>query len=83
MTDRRLMTDHDLLIRIDERMEVAQDHLEKINGRLEKGEDRMDATEANVKVLCDRWKWVKWAAGGGVVSGLGGLGAYIKSIVGN
>lgn len=82
MMDRQKMTDHDLLIRIDERMDNVQDHLAKINNRLEKGEDRIDGLEANVKVLCDRWKWLKWAAGTGLGGGLAGIGAWFKSLFG-
>src|SRR4030043_499371 len=40
MLDRQQMTDHDLLIRIDERTESAETHLATINGRLNKHDEQ-------------------------------------------
>ena len=82
MQDRQQMNDHDLLIRIDERMESVQSHLDKINGRLNDGDEQLADHNASIKVLKDRWKWVKWALPVGGAGGATGLGALLKSIFG-
>ena len=48
MQDRNQMKDHDLLIRIDERMESVQDHLERINGRLSDGDDKLEEHSGDI-----------------------------------
>ena len=82
--ERQYMKDHDLLIRIDERLEHFVDvelpelksHLGKINGRL--GEVKEDT------IICKtRWRWAKpliiIGGGGGAA---GGVGTLIKHLLG-
>jgi len=71
------MSDHDLLIRIDERVTGTQTDVKDIHQRLKDGDKRLDKGEANIKVLQDRWKWVKWAVPGGL---LAAIAALIKSL---
>ena len=82
MQDRQNMKDHDLLIRIDERMDGIHAHLERINGRLSDGDDKLEEHSGDIKMLKDRWKWAKWLVGGGAAGGTTGVGAFIKSIFG-
>ena len=79
-------SDHDLLIRIDERVTALKDgdsgdipdivkHLETINGRQADHEGRIGKLEGKVKIIV-------LALGGGIVGG-GGIGLLIKLAVGN
>ena len=82
MEDRQKMNDHDLLIRIDERIDGIHNHLERINGRLNDGDDKLEEHSGDIKVLKDRWRWLKWAVPIGGAGGAGGIAALIKSIFG-
>lgn len=77
--DRQSMSDRELLIRLDERMEGCQSEVSKINNRLDIGSTRIGDLEGDVKMLKDRWNIFKWLAGAGGLSGLSGIGLWIKS----
>lgn len=80
MPNRQDMTDHDLLIRIDERMENAIVHLQSINGWIDNHGRRISTLESSAGVLRDRWNWLKWAIALAVTGGLTGL-ATLATII--
>jgi len=79
MNERHDMSDHDLLIRNDEKLDMVLAHLNKINGRLGEGEKRMDCFDIQV---ASTKGWFKGALAAGGIGGVTGLWAIIKSYLG-
>lgn len=57
-------------------------HIQRIDGRLEKGDDMLYEHDTCIKVLKDRWKWLKWMIPVGAGGGVTGLGALMKNLFG-
>lgn len=79
--DRRDMSDRELLVRLDERMEITQDDIKSIDDRIRAGAKDIYALQADVQMLKDRWNWIKWAGGICGATGLTGIATWIKSLV--
>lgn len=71
--DRSTLTDHDLLIRIDERLENAINEQKMTNKRVKIVEDQTDCNTTDLAVIKNNQKWMKIIAFVALSGGTAGL----------